>query len=475
MVGNKKDMAQITHALVDFVGEESAEQFVAWLSDILPTYEAKGAAGDDQAAAAVADAKPAQDAAAAPSAAPPAKRIISLKSSSTASANPKLVSLSSSRGSIRSLSRGQAPADDVLAKRSQRFGVVEKSPPKQKPAREEPKAAGSSKRKASAEPESSSTPAQTQPRRGSGGRLSQLLGPPVNVDQAELDARDSLHTNKKKKTNPRAAEPERERPGRSNGSRNDRTNQENHDSDGNRKSARRPEQKDRPAPPLPPNDQPERSDKFGAPRDGGGRGPQQGGYYNGPPGYGGFPPPVRLPHCRCCFMCGIVFADELCVFASLQPYGHPMYFQPPPFGQMPPPYGMGFPPPHGGPGYYGGPGPYGGRRASAPMGGAAQGGRAPRAGFQNRTWVNPNVAKAEETKGEGEGADAATQAGSSSGAGALNPGAPAFTPRNPYYGSQMRPFFQNKTWVRQEPAKDEELSLTLPTTPPLDGADAAAE
>lgn len=107
------------------------------------------------------------------------------------------------------------------------------------------------------------------------------------------------------------------------------------------------------------------------------------------------------------------------------------------------------------------------------------GGRGPRAGFQNRTWVNPNVAKADDAKAEGGDGDATAAAGgaegsaSSSAAGGLNPSAPAFAPRNPFFSSHMRPRFQNKTWVRQDSANDEELSLTLPTTPPPDGADAA--
>lgn len=308
MVGNKKSMAQIAHDLIDFIGDESAEHFVAWLSGVLPTYEAQ-AAGDDAAPTAsttetgtavttTSEAAASAPETTAPAEATPVKRIISLKSTSASTdAAPKLVSLSASRGTVRSLSRAPVPSDDVLAKRSQRFGIVEKSPPP--PSRkavhsdDAPKAlvssAGAAKRKASAEPESSA-------RRGSGGRLSQLLGPPVNVDQAELDARDSLHSNKKTKPNPRVGtEPERERRSRSNGrnDRSDRNNQENRDADStNRKLTRRAEPGERPlrqgdAPPLPRSDRPERADKFG------GRGNQQGGYFNGPPGFGGFPPPVR--------------------------------------------------------------------------------------------------------------------------------------------------------------------------------------
>jgi hypothetical protein len=47
-------------------------------------------------------------------------------------------------------------------------------------------------------------------------------------------------------------------------------------------------------------------------------------------------------------------------------------------------------------------------------------------------------------------------------------------PRNPYYSSQMRPRFQNKTWVRHDAAatttttqaQDEALNASLPLTPP---------
>jgi hypothetical protein len=125
------------------------------------------------------------------------------------------------------------------------------------------------------------------------------------------------------------------------------------------------------------------------------------------------------------------------------------------------PYAMGFPP-QGMP-------PYGGRGYPRPPAGMQNGPRGARP-FQNRKWVNPNVAKAEEAKaGEGkpEGADAAGgEAGAAPQDPALNPGAQPFAPRNPYYSTQMRPRFQNKTWVRPEPAKDEELSSSLPKTPP---------
>ncbi|GMF30997.1 unnamed protein product [Phytophthora lilii] len=112
--------------------------------------------------------------------------------------------------------------------------------------------------------------------------------------------------------------------------------------------------------------------------------------------------------------------------------------------------------------------PYGGRGYPRPP----AGGNGPRGArpFQNRKWVNPNVAKAEgakanEGKPESDAAGTETNGGPANTAG-LNAGAPAFAPRNPYYSSQMRPRFQNKTWVRQDPVKDEELNSSLPKTPP---------
>ncbi|KAJ8542630.1 hypothetical protein ON010_g12178 [Phytophthora cinnamomi] len=123
---------------------------------------------------------------------------------------------------------------------------------------------------------------------------------------------------------------------------------------------------------------------------------------------------------------------------------------------------MGFPP-QGMP-------PYGGRGfPRGPAGGMHNGPRGARP-FQNRKWVNPNVAKAEEAKAnEGKPESDATGgegSGDASQNAVLNAGAPAFAPRNPYFSSQMRPRFQNKTWVRQDPAKDEELNSSLPKTPP---------
>ena len=113
------------------------------------------------------------------------------------------------------------------------------------------------------------------------------------------------------------------------------------------------------------------------------------------------------------------------------------------------PYAMGFPP-QGMP-------PYGGRGYPHPPACDMQNGPLGPRPFQNRKWVNPNVAKAEEAKAN----DSKLESDAAS-------GAPAFAPRNPYYSSQMRPRFQNKTWVRQDSAKDEELNSSLPTTPPTE-------
>jgi hypothetical protein len=302
MVGNKKDMAQIAHDLVDFIGEEAAEQFADWLRQLLQQFEAQAPAQEQEQTQEqpAAEAKP-------PASEP--KRVISLKGISAAAADDKkLGALSSSRGSIRSLSSAGKDASDVLARRSQRFGVVDKPLPERKaraqqpePKRDEGRTTGA-KRKAGDQESAAAPPRKTS----GGGRLSQLLGPPVNVDQAELDARDSLQ---KKKRSGRSAERERpsSQPQRGGRSRNDRD-----EKDGDRSlkrrndddSARGPNKRRQEdpgdarergrdvAPPLPPPDDRAGNDRFGP---NGRNGPQMG-MFNGPPGYGGFPP------VRCVFL-----------------------------------------------------------------------------------------------------------------------------------------------------------------------------
>lgn len=296
MVGNKKDMAQIAHDLVDFIGEDAAQQFADWLRQLLQQFEAQASATASAQASTTASATaPAQEQA--PAQEP--KRVVSLKGISGSNGDDKkLAALSSGRGTIRSLSSAGKDASDVLARRSQRFGVVDKPLPERKPRAQQPepkrdegRAAGA-KRKAGDQESAARKPS-------GGGRLSQLLGPPVNVDQAELDARDSLH---KKKRPSRSAERERtaSQPPRGGRGRSDRD-----DKDGDRSlkrrsdddSARGPSKRRQDgdarerggrdvAPPLPPPDDRPGSDRF-AP--GGRSGPQMG-MFNGPPGYGGFPP-----------------------------------------------------------------------------------------------------------------------------------------------------------------------------------------
>lgn len=147
-----------------------------------------------------------------------------------------------------------------------------------------------------------------------------------------------------------------------------------------------------------------------------------------------------------------------------------MFYPPPPFGMNP--YDMGFPPHQ----------PYPDPRNMGYFGGPPRGGRGPRPAFQNRSWVNPNVAKAAAPANEGDeaaGQEVAAGAEASApqaGAPAMNAGAAPFVPRNPYYAnSQMRPRFQNKTWVRQDPAQDESLSSSLPQTPPQEALEAPQE
>lgn len=260
MVGNKKSMAQIAHDLIDFIGDESAGQFVDWLSELLPTYERQQAA---EAASVSAEAN---------------------TKGSEASSGKKIVSLTGSKSTVRTLSSTSTDASELLAKRSQRFGVVAKEKTEikgNKREREEPK---SNKRKATSEPEK---PTQ---RRGSGGRLSQLLGPPVNADQADLDAGKS----NKKKRGSRSAEREPSRNER-------RQDQENRDSDRNvsrRRNDRDGDSQQTANPPLPPN---EPGARDGSRRDRGDRdkryprgGPFPGDFHGGAPGYGGFPPAVSL-------------------------------------------------------------------------------------------------------------------------------------------------------------------------------------
>jgi hypothetical protein len=88
--------------------------------------------------------------------------------------------------------------------------------------------------------------------------------------------------------------------------------------------------------------------------------------------------------------------------------------------------------------------------------------------FQNKKWVNPNTVKAEgETPADGSNAEEASGSSASPASGGANPNMQTpYMPRNPYYNAQMRPRFQNKTWVRADPAKEEELSSSLPQTPP---------
>ncbi|KAJ0411227.1 hypothetical protein ATCC90586_003866 [Pythium insidiosum] len=349
MIGNNKSMAQIAHDLVDFIGEEHAQQFVAWLSVVLKTLEAPNESSttteDDDLEAlappsAESDEKPNGDDDSTAS----SKRVVSLKgisggSSATSSSSEKktvvLAGSSSASGTVRSLNRGSSDMQDVLARRSQRFGLPTPT--------EAPK-----------------TKQDGQGKRGTG-----------------RDAGDKPKAGGVKRKN---------------------------ESEGG-------------------------EDSHSSKRPG----------------------------------------------SASRPYG--MYY-PPPYGM--PPYGMGFPPHQGMPR-----GPY----APPPMPPGGQKPhyqpRGPRPSFQNRKWVNPNVAKAEGEASTGDN-EATQESGNESApqeAGAntpqLNVKAAPFMPRNPYYSSQMRPRFQNKTWVRPDAAPeptakdDEDLSASLPTTPPPENVNAA--
>ncbi|OWZ18933.1 hypothetical protein PHMEG_0006901 [Phytophthora megakarya] len=427
MVGNKKNMEQIAHDLVDFIGDESAEQFAAWLSQLLPTFETQA---QEETPKESKESQPQTEEVPEEKDAPP-KRVISLKGSSSQPPK-KMVALSASRGTIRSLNPSKTDMDDVIARRAQRFGVVEKPAAKKSPAgkddRREESRTGNKRR--------------ANEREGS-SRLSQRLGPPVNVDQAELDARDTLSSHKKRRGDRDRSE-ERQRSGRNN-RRNDRDRDQDMEDVG--RNGKRRNAGSRDAPPLPPSD--EKGDFKGKQSFDQGMGPPMG-FQGGPMGYGGFPPVCMGPP--------MGFQGGPMGYGGFPPFGGPMFYPPPGYGPMNP-YAMGFPP-QGMP-------PYGGRGFPRGPGGMQNGPRGARP-FQNRKWVNPNVAKAEEAK-DNEGKPETDEAGEANSApqnAGMNAGAPAFAPRNPYYSSQMRPRFQNKTWVRQDPAKDEELNSSLPKTPP---------
>ncbi|KAF4036234.1 hypothetical protein GN244_ATG11726 [Phytophthora infestans] len=409
MVGNKKNMEQIAHDLVDFIGDESAEQFVTWLSQLLPTFEAQAAheTPANEISQPSAEVAPVPEQKDEKNDSAPPKRVISLKVLSSSDPPKKVVSLGSNRGTIRSLNPSKTDLDDVIARRAQRFGVVEKNPAVKK----SPSSSGKEDRHQREETRTTGNKRRANERDEGGGRLSKRLGPPVNVDQAELDARDTMGLHKKRRGD---QEENYHRGGRN--WRNDR----DHDMDDAGRNDKRRNNRDV-APPLPPSDE---KDGFkGKQGYGQGMGPPMG-FQGGPMGYGGYPP-----------------------------FGGPMFYPPPGFN----PYGMGFPP-QGMP-------PYGGRGYPRPMQNGPRGARP----FQNRKWVNPNVAKAEEAKAnedKPESEAAASETSSAPQNAGVNASAPAFAPRNPYYSSQMRPRFQNKTWVRQDPAKDEELNSSLPKTPP---------
>lgn len=416
MVGNKKNMEQIAHDLVDFIGDESAEQFVAWLSQLLPTFEAQSVQSSDESMAKkISQPHAAEAPVSEKEDNTPPKRMISLKGlSSSEPPMKKTVSLSHSRGTIRSLNPSKTDEDDVIARRAQRFGIVKSKPAStcspslsfdrsDRHPREEARATRIKRRES-----------ERADNKEGGGRLAKRLGPPVNVDQAELDARDTLGLHKKQCK-------DRDRSGERQLSRH-RRNERGCDVDGAERNDKRNNNGSRDAaPPLPLSDA---KDDFKSKQAYGqthGMGPPMG-FQGGPMGFGNYPPP----------------------------YGNPMFYPPSGFN----PYAMSFPPQ--------GIIPYGARGYPQPIQNGPRGTRP----FQNRKWVNPNVAKAEEAKDKGDQPESdATEDAAQQNTG-LNTGAPVFPPRNPYLTSQMRPRFQNKTWVRQDSAKDEELNLSLPKTPP---------
>lgn len=437
MVSNKKNMGQISHDLVDFIGEESAEQFVEWLAQVLPTWESSTTQSQNvtEPESNEKEVKEPSGDSSSPTDPEPPKRVVSLKgvkssgssNDSQRAENQKRVISLGGRKSNDKGAKGNDGKEDlraVLKRRAERFGVVRPESPKK----------GSRKRKSSLENGNEGMGSGRQ-RDTQRNPLEKRLGPPVKSgvgpSASDEDAREHTSAHRRKKS--RQQEQGRRR-----------DNQEAQDDDARKHEKRDRRQRD-PSDSNEDGNHPSGSDqdrnRSRNGRDGGPRGPP--GPWNGPPpGYGGF-----MPH---------------------HPYGGPPMYFPPPYGPPMPPYGMGYPP-HGAPPHGHGRGRHGMPYGQPGLMGPGAGPRGPRS-FQNKKWVNPNVAKKDENGDTTEGSSDANASGAGAGVGTggaqLNASAPNFAPRNPFFSSQMRPRFQNKTWVRQDPEKEATLSESLPKTPP---------
>lgn len=185
MVGNKKKMSQIAHDLIDFIGEEAADQFAAWLGNVLPKYDEKSGAQKAVSVPAIEKKQKLQAAETDPAESEPVKAASDKTQDSESRKKEAEKRAAVGKSTVRTLNRNknEVNMDQVLAKRSQRFGTADASSPTRK-------------RRAATIVESGD---KRKP-----ARVTDLLGPPVNVDQAELDARDVMSTRKRKTTRSRS-------------------------------------------------------------------------------------------------------------------------------------------------------------------------------------------------------------------------------------------------------------------------------
>lgn len=181
MVANKKSMTQIAHDLIDFIGDEAANEFVTWLSTALPTFETPTGSSEKSKVSAESSTNPINEIKRESSHEKKVKTSHTKTSKSTKKrdvkdeSNHKSSTKSSTKTTIKLSRSKDQDIKQVLAKRSQRFGITKENT---EDTRHEE---GTNKRKSSKMDSNSQKKAS---------RVTELLGPPVNVDQAQLDARD---------------------------------------------------------------------------------------------------------------------------------------------------------------------------------------------------------------------------------------------------------------------------------------------
>ncbi|CCI44907.1 unnamed protein product [Albugo candida] len=418
MVANKKSMTQIAHDLIDFIGDEAANEFVTWLSTALPTFETPTGSSEKSKVSAESSTNPINEIKRESSHEKKVKTSHTKTSKSTKKrdvkdeSNHKSSTKSSTKTTIKLSRSKDQDIKQVLAKRSQRFGITKENT---EDTRHEE---GTNKRKSSKMDSNSQKKAS---------RVTELLGPPVNVDQAQLDARDG-----RKHRRTRSRSPTRNTSDRTLTGTPQRSQRDSNTAEANTRQRRTGEWastgKDKSMQSSSPSHEKMHKKRY-----------EQHAYgYPVPRGFNGYPP---------------------------MPYGPPgagMFFGGP--GPCPPPmpYGMGFPSP-GYPTH-----PNAAKRFNEPMAGpvpmSAPSGMTRRnpgrifprgRPFLNKSWVNPETAKKTESNeqplGNEDGAVTIT----------YNP------PQNSKFTSHVtRPRFQNKTWVRTETQNESDLSESLPVTPP---------